>query len=500
MIVKNIFFNTLSRLINLTSHFLFIPIYIKFLGIEGYGVIGIYIVFFTFLTFTDFGMTATITRLMALKDDSTETTRNKKTIFNTFEITYFSVMIVILLLSLIFLDPISSNFFNESDGVIQDKIFIFFLMIWSLFFQLPSSLYVGALMGLNRQQTANILMSTAALARGIFAILFLYINPSLESFFCSQILVNISYLIILKTSVQKSLTGTNTVKRFDIKVLKDNLTFTSNMALLSILGIILSNSDKLFIANLLSLRDIGLYTLAFNLSTLPIMICQIISVSSYPKIIEEVENFQALSFSKFYQGLNTLMATILIPLCLTLTFFNYHISYAWIGDMEISRDVYFYAVILVAAQTIQGSTMIAYYFALSRQVTLPQIVIALFSAVILLPVMYFSIIKYELLGASLVVFFCILISYPFGVIFLNRNKQKVSLYKHSVIPYLSTFLVLLPLFYLLSLIPYNPFESRFLNLLIIAIIFLLGTSLATAKNYIHIKDYLAPLKYILKKY
>ena len=498
MLVNNILFNTLSRLVNLSSHYLFIPVYIYFLGIEGYGVIGIYIVLFSFLTFTDFGMTATITRQMALNGDKYKLPKNKKTIFSTFEITYFLVCVSLFALGLIFLEPISSIFFNQSQGIVEDKTNIFFLISLALLFQLPSSLYIGALMGLEKQFTANTLISIAAVSRGILAISFLYMESSLESFFLSQILVNICYLIFLRIAVMRNFTSFKKTKKFDVQVIKDNLAFSSNMALLSILGVILINSDKLLVASLLSLKDVGVYTLAFNLSMLPIMLCQIISISCYPTIIKEVEEFQESRFKEFYEDINSLLATFLIPLSLTLIFFNYHISFAWIGSVELSKDVYFYSIILIAAQSIQGTTMLAYYFALSREVTRPQILIATFSVIMLLPVMYFSIGSYGLYGASYTLFFCILISYPFGIIYLNKNSYKVSLSSYSVMPYMSTLLILLPIFFFLSYIPLDPFASRTLDFLLIIAVFFIGLLVATIKNYTHLEKYILLLKSSLK--
>ena len=213
---------------------------------------------------------------------------------------YLGGSIVIIILCVIFRGIISSIFFNQSQGIIEDKTNIFFLISLALLFQLPSSLYIGALMGLEKQFTANTLISIAAVSRGILAISFLYMESSLESFFLSQILVNICYLIFLRIAVMRNFTSFKKTKKFDVQVIKDNLAFSSNMALLSILGVILINSDKLLVASLLSLKDVGVYTLAFNLSMLPIMLCQIISISCYPTIIKEVEEFQETRFKEFY--------------------------------------------------------------------------------------------------------------------------------------------------------------------------------------------------------
>lgn len=443
-------------------------------------------------------MTATLTRQMALNRDANNLPKNKKTIFSTFEITYFMVCLSVFLLGLSFVEPLSTMFFNQSEDIIGDKANIFFFILLALIFQLPAGLYIGALMGLERQFTANTLISIAAVSRGILAISFLYMETSLESFFLSQIIVNIFYLIFLRIAVLRNLKPFKKTKRFDVQVLKDNLAFSSNMALLSILGVILINSDKLLVANLLSLKEVGIYTLAFNLSMLPIMLCQIISISCYPTIIREVEEFQEFKFKEFYEDINSLLATFLVPLALTLIFFNYHISFAWIGSIELSKNVYPYANILIAAQSIQGSTMLAYYFALSREVTRPQILIGAFSVIMLIPVMYFSISSYGLYGASYTLFFCILISYPFGIIYLNKNTYKVSLSSYSFMPYMSTLLLLLPIYFLLSYIPLDPFASRALDFFLIVIVFLLGVLIAIIKNYSHLEKYFFLIKSTLK--
>ena len=367
-------------------------------------------------------MTATLTRQMALNDIAV----NKKTIFNTFELCYLVICFCLFLVGSANLDQISSNFFNESEFFQSDTRHIFFLIILTLTLQLPSSIYIGALMGLEQQFTANILISIAAISRGALATLFLYLDSSLISFFYSQILINFLYFLALRVAVLRNMKDYKNYKRFALKVIKNNFKFSSNMAILSILGIIFANIDKLLVANLLPLKEVGIYTLAFNLSMLPTMLCQIVAISSYPSIIKEAQSIRSSNFKKFYSNINSLMASLLVPLSLTLIFFNNHVSFAWVGDMQLSKDIYFYSIILIAAQTVQGTTLLAYYFALSRGVTLPQILIASFSLIIIVPGMYFSIGNYGLFGASMTLFFCMIIVYPFGVIYLNKNHENIS--------------------------------------------------------------------------
>lgn len=59
-LLKNVIANIVGKLWSFISIYLFIPIYIKVLGIESYGIIAFYTVLQTFLTFVDIGLTATL--------------------------------------------------------------------------------------------------------------------------------------------------------------------------------------------------------------------------------------------------------------------------------------------------------------------------------------------------------------------------------------------------------------------------------------------------------
>ena len=59
---KNIIANIANKAWGFLSILLFTPLYIKFLGVEAYGLIGFYSTLLAMLAFADMGFTATLTR------------------------------------------------------------------------------------------------------------------------------------------------------------------------------------------------------------------------------------------------------------------------------------------------------------------------------------------------------------------------------------------------------------------------------------------------------
>ena len=70
--IKNIFANFLGRFWSISSNFLFIPLYIHYLGFESYSVISFTLVIVALMAVLDAGLKATLSREFARIDNSSE--------------------------------------------------------------------------------------------------------------------------------------------------------------------------------------------------------------------------------------------------------------------------------------------------------------------------------------------------------------------------------------------------------------------------------------------
>ena len=156
-IQKNIGANYVGQAWGLISVFLFVPFYIKFLGMESYGLVGFYITLMGVLAFADIGLTATLTREFARLSTGDYTESDKSDLLRTFELIY-SCIALFLAISLWFAAPYIANEWLQSQKISPNQlIFVIQLMGASIALQLPANLYVGGLMGLEKQVVANVI-------------------------------------------------------------------------------------------------------------------------------------------------------------------------------------------------------------------------------------------------------------------------------------------------------------------------------------------------------
>ena len=104
---KNILANYIGRFWGFLSAFLFTPIYIHFLGVEGFSIISFSLVIAGFMSVLDAGLSATLSREFAIKSNSI---LDKEKTLSTFEWFYFGVSLFIILI--IFIPKTSTLIFS----------------------------------------------------------------------------------------------------------------------------------------------------------------------------------------------------------------------------------------------------------------------------------------------------------------------------------------------------------------------------------------------------
>ena len=110
--IKNVLANYAGKVWTILSSFLFIPLYIKYLGIENYSIISFSLVISGVMVIVDAGMTATLTREFASGSNSQE---KKKDIFFTLETLYFIIMGVSIVILFLLADMIAHRWLQLND-------------------------------------------------------------------------------------------------------------------------------------------------------------------------------------------------------------------------------------------------------------------------------------------------------------------------------------------------------------------------------------------------
>jgi O-antigen/teichoic acid export membrane protein len=153
----NLIFNYASRTWSSILAIALIPVYIKFMGVESYGLVGFFATITSVLGLLDLGIGATMTRELARRSIGQNQENTQRNLVRTLEIIYWGLAVLSGLLIYFCSSFIAFSWVNSEDIPSSSIVSAIKLMGISFAFQFPMSLYQGGLMGLQRQALVSII-------------------------------------------------------------------------------------------------------------------------------------------------------------------------------------------------------------------------------------------------------------------------------------------------------------------------------------------------------
>jgi O-antigen/teichoic acid export membrane protein len=353
----------------------FVPLYIKHMGLEAYGIVGVYASLIGIFAVLDLGLSVSLNRELARLQASGNTDKEKMaTTIKTLEVIYWAAAAFICIIT-ISLSHFISLYWLKPEQLSQVSIQnAFFIMAIVLGLRWPVALYTGGLNGLQRQVLVNTLNVTIVTIQNVGALaIIIFVAPTISAFFMWQAFAALVQVLAFRIALKHSV-GYSTPGNFDISVLKTIWRFAAGMSGISILATVLMQLDKVILSKTLTLKDFGYYTFAATVAASVFKFVSPIFTAYYPKLVELIERKdEAALAERYHQGCQILSA-LLLPTAITLAFFSKQILLAWSGDADlVSRSFFLFTLLLIgntinglmsipgAAQTAYGWTALAFY-------------------------------------------------------------------------------------------------------------------------------------------
>ncbi|MGJ1535279.1 lipopolysaccharide biosynthesis protein [Sphingobacterium multivorum] len=393
---KNIIANYVGKLWGFISIFLFIRIYIDILGLQSYAIISFYSTVLGILAFADSGLTATLSREMAKKSDLND----KANLLYTFERIYIIICVLIILIVLVLSDYISRNFL-KSDVYSESQISYYIKLIGiGIGLQLFSSLYEGGLMGLQKQVLTNKIKICWGAFRSGLVILPLYFIPKLELYFIWQIISNFLLLIIIRKYLWDELKNSQN-NYFSKELLRKIWKYALGMMLIGLVSSINIQIDKIITSKLLDLKLFGYYSLATTISQVPFLVVSPLMAAVFPLFTNSVSSNNLNLTKEHFHKYSYIISLVSAGVAFSIFFYAKDLIYVWTGDQSISASIDFSVKILVVGGLFLCIQLSPFYLALANGYTKINIISGTICVAFIVPMMYYSIHKNGLNGASL---------------------------------------------------------------------------------------------------
>nr|UXE44914.1 hypothetical protein Hi04_10k_c3883_00023 [uncultured bacterium] len=447
---KNMAANLAGKACSAALMFVLPPVYVKLLGIESYGIIGLYASIVAVLGILDLGLSTTLNREMArLSIESKDTAAIHETL-RTFEVVFW-VVGVAAGAAVAMLAPTIANRWLHSQQLTSAEVIRAIRLIGAVFaLQWPLGLYSGALAGLQKQVEANVVLVVFVALRLVGAAgALLLVRRTIDVFFIWQGLAFGLQTIATRLLIARVLPRSDRPISARLAAIRPQLRFSAGVSLVGILAVVLTQADKIIVSSLVPLSVFGYYALSWTVGTALYALITPVFVAVFPRLTQLVKLRDERELVDLYHTAAQAMAVLVIPTAAVVTVFARQVVLAWTGDSVVAERTYAVVAIVTAGTALNGLMNIPYALQLAHGWTRLAVWTNLVGVVIVVPFEYFMTRNWGLEGAA--VGWCLL---NLGYVVVNvqimhrrllRSQMGEWYVRDNVLPLLAALVVIIPL-------------------------------------------------------
>lgn len=315
------------------------PFYIKVVGIDGYGILGLWLMMLSLSNLFDMGIGSTLIREFAIFNSKEKrNTFYLNDVLKTFEIIYWIIAIFLCAILLFLSEPIGENILKSNSFSSAELIIIIKALFIAVSFQFPVTIYSSGLSGIQKQGLLNLIFVASNTSRHLLGLVILIIFSDLSIFFYFQILVSFLQMLITRITLAYNIdTGGPYNSTFKLSIIKKLWKFSIGISMTAIFALIIANIDRVAITALLTTEDMGYYTIAYSAAIILQMGIQPFYKSYYPRYSELHDNNDEQNLIKEYFKSCSMMSSVIFPIIMVGFFFAPQLFEIWLNDSyEIS--------------------------------------------------------------------------------------------------------------------------------------------------------------------
>ena len=379
----------------------FVPVYIRYLGIEAFGLVGLFAVMQAWLTLLDVGMTPTLGREMARYTSGAHSAQSIRDLLRSLEFVCFGIAGLIFIAVCVASTWLASDWLKVEKlqpEAVQSAIEVMAFVIASRFVE---SIYRSALFGLQRQVWYNSVNAILATFRSVGALAVLaWVSPTIETFFMWQSVVSLLSVVVFAFGVYRALPSAPRPATFSVDALRGVWRFAGGMTGITLLAVLLTQIDKVLLSRLLSLEAFGYYTLAATVSGALYLLTTPITTALFPRLVELLTRGTSSMLASAYHRGAQMVTVLTAPSALLLAFFGEGVLFAWTGNVDLARSAGPILSALALGNFLNGLMYVPYQLQLAHGWTHFALGINIAAVLLLVPAIFWVVPRYGSIGAA----------------------------------------------------------------------------------------------------
>jgi O-antigen/teichoic acid export membrane protein len=337
-VARNILANVAGTALGMLAFLAVVPVYLRLLGPEAYGLVGLFTTVMLAATALDLGLGATLNRELARTTAQVGAADGFADIAATLQAACWAVGIGAGALFLLVAPAAAPHWLRFSTLAPADVRGALALMGAALPALVARGFYLAGLNGLQRQGVANLVQLGGTLTRAAATVAALHlVAPTPAVFFTTQLVAFYVEVTVLAAALRRCLPLGARHGRVRPATLRPLLAFSAGVAGTMLLGLTLMAMDQLVLSAVLPLVEFGYYTLAVAVAGALGQVVHPVTAAVYPRFSQLFERGDTRGAAEDYHFFSQLVAIVVLPLSALLIFFPADVLGLWTRDAEVVR-------------------------------------------------------------------------------------------------------------------------------------------------------------------
>lgn len=404
---KNILVSYASQIYVTLAGILILPLYLKYMGAEAYGLVGFFTMLQAWFNLLDMGLTPTVARETARFHGGATDALSYRRLLRALQLIFFAVALLGGGAMYVFSGVIADHWLNVQTLPLAQVQVALQLMAVGVALRWMSGLYRGCISGSERLVWLggfNVFMATLRFV-GVLPVL-IWVGHTPIVFFTYQSLVAVVELAGLAAKAYRLFPAVSQGQLLGwsasslLVPIKPVLKFSLTIAFTSSVWVLVTQTDKLMLSKLLPLVEYGYFTLAVLAASGVLMVSGPISAALLPRMARIQAEGDEAGLISLYRDATQMVAVIAIPACLLLAFFAEQVLWLWTGDSYAAAQVAPVLCLYALGNGFLAMSAFPYYLQFSKGDLKLHLVGSALFITLLIPALVWATWKYGVIGAG----------------------------------------------------------------------------------------------------
>lgn len=333
---RNILANYAGIVTTTLMTFLVVPFYLRWLGADAYGLVGVAAMVQSWLMLLNAGLSPVVGRQAAQSHAGVANWRDTARFFRTVEWLLGLLSLLTLCVMAVGSQWLALHWLKASSlppGLVAQAIVLFSL---NILLRLASSINSGVLQNMEQQLWQNGNLIVFSLLRFAASLPIVWYSHDVQWLFTWWVLVSMGEYLSIRSKIARLLPVKVPLFTFDLALLRQHGHMAATLAFTSTVWVMITNLDRLVLSGLLPLAEYGHYSVATLLASGVLLLAQPVTQAFQPRLSAAFARGGMLPACEEFRRCTRLVVLVTFPVAAVLLAMPQMALQLWTGNAALA--------------------------------------------------------------------------------------------------------------------------------------------------------------------